>query len=117
MSEYDLVTAEQMFRAARYVYVIFMCHLAIEKSVKAVITEETNKLPPKSHDLIYLLSKTKINLSKEKLDFIGKINNAGIATRYPEDLRRLIESYPKDIASDYLKETKEVVECIKQSRK
>ena len=46
MVDYDRTTARQMFKTGRYVYVIFMCHLAIEKSLKAVACEETNKVPP-----------------------------------------------------------------------
>jgi len=30
-SNYDLRTAEAMYKAGRYLYVVFMCHLAIEK--------------------------------------------------------------------------------------
>ena len=37
-SEYDIRTAEALFRSGRYVYVIFMCHLAVEKILKAVVS-------------------------------------------------------------------------------
>jgi len=114
MSEYDLTTAKQMLKTGRYVYVIFMCHLAIEKALKAIVCEETNKVPPKTHDLIHLISLGKIELSAELLDFVGAINNAGVVTRYPEDLAKLISSYPEEIAEKYLNRTLEVIECIKQ---
>ena len=51
---YDLKTADAMLKSGRYIYVAFMCHLAIEKMVKAVISTETEGLPPKSHSLLYL---------------------------------------------------------------
>lgn len=114
MVDYDLTTAEQMLKSGRYVYVIFMCHLAIEKALKAIVTEETKKVPPKTHDLIYLTNAGKIKLSDDLLDFVGIINNAGVITRYPEDLAILVLSYPKDVAKRYLERTEEVVECIKQ---
>ncbi len=114
MADYDIVTAKQMLKTGRYVYVIFMCHLAIEKSLKAIVYEETNKLPPKTHDLIYLLSIGNIKLAGDLLDFIGIINNAAIVTRYPEDLSKLVSNYPKEIAKRYLDKTLEVVKCIKQ---
>jgi HEPN domain-containing protein len=47
-SEYDLKTAEHMMSAGRYLYVVFMCHLAIEKLLKAIVHETTGGLPPKS---------------------------------------------------------------------
>jgi HEPN domain-containing protein len=43
--DYDIATAEQMLHAGRYIYVIFMSHMALEKALKAVVTEETQKLP------------------------------------------------------------------------
>jgi len=36
-SNYDLQTADAMYKAARYLYVVFMCHLAIEKMLKAIL--------------------------------------------------------------------------------
>lgn len=114
MVEYDLITAKQMFETARYVYVIFMCHLAIEKALKAIVCEETNKVPPKTHDLIYLINLGKVKLFGDLLDFVGIINNAGIVTRYPEDLSKLISSYPKEVTKKYLDKSLEVIKCIKQ---
>ena len=114
MVDYDMSTAEQMFKMGRYVYVIFMCHLAIEKALKAVVCEETNKLAPKTHDLILLNNLGKTELPDDLLDFIGMINNAAIVTRYPEDLSKLVSSYPKAIAEKYLNRTFEVIRCIKQ---
>jgi HEPN domain-containing protein len=114
MVEYDLTTAKQMLKTGRYVYVIFMCHLAIEKTLKAIVCEETNKVPPKTHDLIYLISLGKIVLPGDLLDFVGVINNAGIVTRYPEDLSKLISSYPEEITREYLDKSSEVIKCIKQ---
>ena len=48
------------------------------------------------------------------LEFIGKINNASVPTRYPEDLQRTIAQYPDSVARDYLEKTEEVLEWLKQ---
>lgn len=117
MVDYDLMTARQMLDTDRHVYVIFMCHMAIEKILKAIVCEETNKVPPRTHDLIYLTGLGKVKLNSNLLDFIGIINNAGIVTRYPEDLAKLVSSYPKEITKEYLEKTQEVIKCIKQNPK
>lgn len=52
--------------------------------------------------------------SQEHLDFIGKLNNASIPTRYPEDLAKTISVYPKAVAEHYLEKTKEVMAWLKQ---
>ncbi len=44
-SDYDLETARHMFETGRYVYVIFMCHLALEKLLKAHVTEAIQAEP------------------------------------------------------------------------
>ena len=56
----------------------------------------------------------KIVLPGDLLDFVGIINNAGTVTRYPEDLSKLVSSYPKEITQKYLDKTSEVIKCIKQ---
>jgi len=66
-----------------------MSHLALEKMLKALVTEETQRLPPRTHNLIDLAQQGKLNLSQIQRDFIGKISNANIATRYPVDLAQL----------------------------
>lgn len=51
LADYDLDTAQHMLESGRYLYVVFMCHLALEKMLKAHVTEATQAIPPKSHDL------------------------------------------------------------------
>lgn len=116
-SEYDLNTAQHMLKAGRYIYVIFMCHLSIEKMFKAIVNEETGVLPPKTHDLVYLLSLAKLKPPQHLLDFIGKITGASIVTRYPKELSKLIEAYPEDVAKEYLEGTKEVLQWLREDQR
>jgi HEPN domain-containing protein len=114
LAEYDLETARHMLETGRYLYVIFLCHLALEKMLKALVTEETQAIPVKTHDLIYLVKKSNIELPGTFLDFIGKINTASIPTRYPEDLQNALKDYPKPVAREYLRQTQELIEWLKQ---
>lgn len=77
---------------------------------------QTNS-PPKTHNLIYLIKIGNISLPKEYFEFIAKINNANIITRYPEDFTRVLEAYPKSIAKEYLSITKEIHQWLKQNKK
>ena len=87
-----------MLNTKRFLYVVFMCNLALEKMLKAHVTETTQSIPVKTHDLIYLIKKSQLELPQEYLEFIGKINSASIPTRYPEDLKRALKEYPEPIA-------------------
>jgi HEPN domain-containing protein len=81
LAEYDLETAQHMLTTGRFLYVVFMCHLSLEKMLKAHVTQATQSIPVKTHDLIYLIKKSQFELPKEHLEFIGKINSASIPTR------------------------------------
>ena len=52
LAEYDLDTAQHMLVTGCYLYVVFMSHLALEKMLKAHVTQAIS-YPIKSHDLIY----------------------------------------------------------------
>lgn len=116
-AEYDISTAQHLLDTGRYVYVIFMCHLAIEKMLKAIMAEISGKSPPKTHNLIYLLKNVSLDIPQDFLDFISKINNASVVTRYPEDFQKLIAAYPEEIAKKYFRMSKEVIEWLKQNEK
>jgi HEPN domain-containing protein len=114
LAEYDLETARHMLMTGRYLYVIFLCHLSLEKMLKAVVSEETQTIPIKTHDLIYLVKKSSIELPEVFLDFIGKINTASIPTRYPDDLSSALKDYPLPVAREYLQQTEVLIEWLKQ---
>ncbi len=55
-AQYDMDTADVMLETNRYLYVGFMCHQVIEKSIKAVIASN-GVFPPKLHNLMMLSEK------------------------------------------------------------
>jgi HEPN domain-containing protein len=116
-AEYDLATAEHMLKSGRYIYVVFMCHLALEKMLKAVAVKTKNSPAPKTHNLLYLSKLAEINFTGKHFEFVSKINNASIITRYPEDFSTLVEVYPSDVVASYLEQTKDVIEWLRQNEK
>jgi HEPN domain-containing protein len=114
LAEYDLETARHMLVTGRYLYVIFLCHLALEKMLKAHVTETIQEFPAKTRDLIYLVKKGKVVLPQNLLEFTGRINTASIPTRYPEDLQLAIQEYPESVAREYLENTEKVIKWLKE---
>ena len=114
LTDYDIETAQHMLETARYLYVVFLCHLALEKMLKAHVAEVTQSVPIKTHDLIYLVKTSRLELPESHLDFIGKINTASIPTRYPDDLQRALREYPKSVVKEYLRQTQEIVQWLKE---
>lgn len=105
-STYDFKTAEAMLRTRRFVYVIFMCHLSIEKALKAVVCARLHKIPPRTHDLFHLVKICALEIPEKHQPIVMHINEASVPTRYPEDIAKLVKVYNSKIAQKYLFETK-----------
>jgi len=56
-AEYDLQSAKVMLDSGRYFFVVFMCHLTIEKLLKSVIVERQGLEPPRMHNLFGLIAR------------------------------------------------------------
>ena len=111
--EYDIKTAEALYKSKRFVYVIFMCHLAVEKTLKAIVSYETKKTPPKTHDLFYLVKLSSLDVPDIHSSIVMHLNEASVPTRYPEDITKIAKAYNKQAASRYLKETKGLLKWLK----
>lgn len=82
-AEYDLDSAKLMYQGGRYIYTLFMCHLAIEKGLKAYVVENSGETPPKTHDLIILMKRGNPPLSELQQESVSSFAIMGVATRYP----------------------------------
>jgi len=113
-ADYDLETAKHMLKTKRYIYVVFMCHLSLEKILKAHVELEENKFPPKIHDLETLAERIQLILPNPLNKIILELNKASVPTRYPEDLQRSLADFTKEYCTRILKETEETLQWLKQ---
>jgi len=112
-ADYDMGTADAMFRSGRYFYAVFMCHLSIEKSLKSLYVKVVDDIPPKTHNLLYLLNKIGKKPEQALEKFMTKLNTASVATRYPDDLAKIQAAYTADITKDMIIKSKEVLAWVK----
>jgi HEPN domain-containing protein len=112
-ADYDMDTADTMHGSGRYFYAVFMCHLSIEKALKGLYYKVLNEVPPKTHNLLYLLNKIGKKPEQELEKFIIKLNTASIATRYPDDLKKIQAAYTKEITKDMIAKSKDLLKWIK----
>ncbi|MBI1937750.1 MAG: HEPN domain-containing protein [Ignavibacteriales bacterium] len=113
-ADYDIETAKAMIECGRYFYAVFMCHLSIEKALKGLYYKETGKLPPKIHKLTYFVEKLGLQPEKNLLKFIIGIDDASVATRYPESLKEISKKFKKKNTSEIFERTNEVLRWIKE---
>jgi HEPN domain-containing protein len=113
-ADYDMDTADYMYKGGRYIYAVFMCHLSVEKALKGLYFEKLRKIPPKSHNLVYLLNEIGIKPPENPGMFIVKLGEASIPTRYPENLARLQQTYSENVVKSILLNGREVIQWIKE---
>jgi len=73
LSKYDIKTADAMFKSRRYLYVLFTCQQAVEKTLKALVTKNIKKFPPKTHDLLKLTELSGIDVDETKKEFLSRL--------------------------------------------
>ena len=113
-SNYDIRTAENMLKTGRYIYVLFMCHLSVEKLLKALYEVVLKKIPPKTHNLVYLSKSIGLEIPEKSLSTIESLNDLSIVTRYPEDMDSLVKAFKKERVAEYLNRTKALLKWLKK---
>ncbi|MHC4445335.1 MAG: HEPN domain-containing protein [Planctomycetota bacterium] len=113
-ADYDMETADAIFNSGRYFYAVFMCHLSIERGLKGLYFKVLQEVPPKTHNLIYLLTKIDIRPELDLEKFITKLNTASLATRYPDDLVKIQAAYTEEVTKDIINNSKDVLQWIKK---
>ena len=113
-SDYDMDTAEYMDKGGRHIYAVFMCHLSIEKALKGLYYEKRRLIPPKSHNLIYLLNEIGFIPPLKLGKYIVKLNEVSILTRYPENLVKLQNLYTENAVREILTQGKDLIAWIKR---
>jgi len=91
-----------------------MCHLSIEKSLKALYAKKLGKNPSRTHSLVYLSQRINLELPEQTKEFLETLDDVSVPTRYPEELEKLIREYSKDRAADMFDKSKGILIWMKQ---
>ncbi len=113
-ADYDMDTARYMFNGGRYFYAVFMCHLSVEKALKGLYQQRLKEMPPKVHNLVYLMNKLGITPPESIGRFLIKLNEAHVVTRYPEDIEKLQKDYTQAAVNDIIFKSDEALQWIKK---
>ena len=81
----DFDSAKAIFSSGRYDWCLYVGHLALEKTLKALfVKKNNNKIPPKIHNLVRLAELSGVVLDDEQKFFLDKVNDFNIQARYPD---------------------------------
>jgi len=112
----DIETAKWLLEGNKLLECGLFCHLAVEKALKAVVTEVTKEIPPRVHDLLRLarLGKVYEEITEQQIDFLDEITPLQIEARYPEYKDQIALGLSNGICGEMIAETEELLCWIKQ---
>ena len=99
----DWEAVEVLFAAKKYGHALFWAHLVCEKLSKALWIKYNEKnIPPRSHNLNFILSEVPIEVSNEHKILMLRINQYNIMGRYPDDIETLESKVSKELGEKEL---------------
>ena len=110
IADYDLETADTLYNGGRWVYVAFMCHQVIEKTLKAYWCATQEEEPPYTHNLLRLASGCGLaeRMSQEQARFIDLMVPMNIEARYPSYKEAISRGLNQEFCRSIMDRTKEM---------
>ncbi len=112
-AEYDIGTADYLFKGEKYFYAVFMSHLSIEKALKGLYIMKLKEAPPKTHNLLYIIELIDLTLPENMYDFVFTLNRVSIITRYPDSLKRMQTEFDREKTKEILEKSMELLKWLK----
>lgn len=110
----DQSVAKILFQKEKYVYAVFMCQQAVEKTIKALYQHRLGEVPPRKHDLVRLADEAGILkvCSDTQKKLLSTLTEFYIEARYPGDRMQLNAVCNREFARVLLANTEEMIEWI-----
>ncbi len=107
-AEHDLGIAETLFAARKFDVSLFFGHLALEKLLKAAwVRDNIQDVPPKTHNLIFLIERTRLTPDDQVFKLLRKVNEFNIEARYPDYKLSFYKLCTEEFTTTYLNSIKD----------
>ena len=115
IAENDFAVAGDLMKTGRWLYVAFMCHQSIEKTLKAYWCKTQPEDPPYTHNLVLLSDKSGLAdlLSEEQNEFIAALMPFNIEARYPSYKNQMGKNLSEGDCKTIMEKTNEILTWIK----
>jgi len=109
----DWLSVEVLLKTGRYMHCLFFAHLTIEKIAKAHwVKNHEDNIPPKIHNIVWLLEESNVNLDKDMVTFLLQFNRFQLSTRYPDYMNKIYHICTEIFTTQELKKVKEIRICL-----
>ena len=82
----DLAAAKSLLEKGHLRHGLFFAHLALEKLLKAHVTQQTKDVPPRIHNLARLVEIAKLSISSEQSSLLNEFGVYQLEGRYPDSV-------------------------------
>ena len=113
-AEYDLETAQVAFDTGHSLHVMLWCYRAVERLLKANVTEVTHSAAPGTRDWRRLARASGVEIPPAYGGFLDRLQKAGRTAEYPPDVQQAIREYPEPVARTFLDETRAFMQWLNQ---
>ena len=116
LADDDVSVVKLLLKGNKYPQAGFFCHLIVEKSLKAVIANNSEEMPPRTHDLLKLAHRGSIFdiLNENQKIFLEELNPLNIEARYPSYKENISKILSAEKMKILFKETEDFLCWIKQ---
>lgn len=111
-AKHDLEAAETLFQNEKYDWCLFIAHLVLEKTFKALYVQNIGKMAPRIHDLVRMANMAEIELKEETLKFLDAVNTFNISTRYPDEKLKFYKLCTATFTGKQFHQIKEIYQCL-----
>ncbi|MDR0858218.1 MAG: HEPN domain-containing protein [Oscillospiraceae bacterium] len=113
IAEHDYKPMRNLFDSGNYDWCLYLCHLILEKLIKAVHSQKFPAVPVlKIHDLTRLCLKAEIPIDDRQEDLLEKFTGFQLAARYPEEKRDFYQVCTREFTLSALDEFEEIKEWL-----
>lgn len=111
-AEADIKSAEDLLKSGIYYLAVFCSHQAAEKMLKALWLEQKQELPPKTHNLVHLV--TELGGDESERRYAADLTPEFIVSRYPMDGITPEDIYDKTSAQRHFEQARLITEWVKK---
>lgn len=108
----DKEAAKTMYLSGHYTWSLFMWHLVIEKTLKAILMSQ-GKQVVYTHNLMVLYKNIEIDISSSTLDELAEINRFNIEARYDFEKEEFYRRATKEYADQWVKKCEHIITSLR----
>ena len=111
-AKHDLDVSETLFQSGKYDWCLFIAHLVLEKTLKAIYVKNVGKFPPRIHDLLRMANLAKVEFNEDTSEFLDAVNTFNLSTRYPDEKLRFYKLCTQEFTQKHFQRIKEIYTCL-----